>query len=197
MHALTRRAFEILLVSAVLGGHTAHVLADPPGKRNSSSHPTVGESAPDFELEAVDGKKVKLSTLTGKGPVVLVVLRGYPGYQCPVCTQQVSQLLGQAKKFKDAKATVLMIYPGPATNLKAHGAEFVRGKTLPDNFYLLLDPDYTFTNAYQLRWKAPAETAYPSTFVIDTKRTVKFVKVSKSHGGRAATDEVLQAIDRQ
>ena len=31
----------------------------------------VGQKAPDFALNGVDGKPVKLSDLTGKGPVVI------------------------------------------------------------------------------------------------------------------------------
>ena len=56
--------------------------------------PKVGDEAKDFELVALGGEKVKLSTLTAKGPVVLVVLRGYPGYQCPLCTRQFGQIVG-------------------------------------------------------------------------------------------------------
>jgi peroxiredoxin len=37
---------------------------------------TPGELAPDFELEDVDGKRVRLSDLRGK-PVVLAFLRGF------------------------------------------------------------------------------------------------------------------------
>jgi hypothetical protein len=57
-----------------------------------------------------------------------------------------------------------------------------------------MDPDYKFTNAYRLRWDAPRETAYPSTFVIDRERKVRFAKVSKTHGGRATASEVLKAL---
>ena len=35
----------------------------------------VGESAPDFELKAQNGKSVKLSTLVKKGPVAVVFHR--------------------------------------------------------------------------------------------------------------------------
>jgi peroxiredoxin Q/BCP len=31
----------------------------------------VGQKAPDFSLNGIDGKPVKLSDLTGKGPVVI------------------------------------------------------------------------------------------------------------------------------
>jgi len=44
---------------------------------------------PDFKLSTPEGKTVQLSEVEAKGPVVLVVLRGYPGYQCPYCNRQV------------------------------------------------------------------------------------------------------------
>lgn len=165
--------------------------------RDKAGRPAVGDEAADFELKTPDNEKVQLSKLVTEGPVVLVVLRGYPGYQCPVCTSQVAQLLSNAKKFDAAKARIVMVYPGPADGLQKRAEEFVRGKTLPANFFLALDPDYEFTKAYQLRWDAPKETAYPSTFVIDGKRIITFAKISMSHGGRASADEVLKALQEK
>ena len=46
----------------------------------------VGETAPDFSLKNIENKSVELSDLYSKGPVVLVVLRRWLGYQCPICT---------------------------------------------------------------------------------------------------------------
>ena len=89
---------------------------------------------------------------------------------------------------------VLLVYPGPAEGLKQHAADFVPGKTLPQNFRLLLDPDYQFTNQWGLRWSAPNETAYPSTFVLDKRGKIRFAKISQSHGGRATSQEILQAL---
>jgi peroxiredoxin len=158
--------------------------------------PKVGDTAKDFELAALDGGTVKLSTLTEQGPVVLVVLRGYPGYQCPICNAQVGELMGKAEAFRDARAQVVLVYPGPAEGLEHRAAEFVRGKTLPENFRIVLDPDYSFCNSYSLRWDAPRETAYPSAFVIDGKRTIQYAKISRSHGGRARAEELLNALKR-
>ncbi len=159
--------------------------------------PQVGDTVKDFELSSVSDEKVKLSEVTKNGPVVLVVLRGFPGYQCPVCNQQVGQYLSQADKFKAAGAQVLLIYPGPSKNLTQRADEFLAAKTLPSHFRLLVDPDYTFTNAYHLRWNAPGETAYPATFVIQKDRKITFAKVSQSHGGRTKPDEVLKAVTKQ
>jgi peroxiredoxin Q/BCP len=154
----------------------------------------VGDEAKDFELTAIGGEKVKLSKLTESGPVVLVVLRGNPGYQCPICTKQFAEFRGKADEFKAAGAQVAFVYPGPADGLKDKAAEFVKGKDYPAHFTLLLDPDYTFTAAYGLRWDARNETAYPSTFVIDGKRAVTFAKVSTTHGDRAKVPDVLAKL---
>jgi len=125
--------------------------------------------------------------------VVLVVLRGYPGYQCPVCNQQVGQFLQQADKFKAAGAQLVFVYPGASKDLALRAKEFWADRSLPDHVQLLIDPDYKFTNAYHLRWDAPKETAYPSTFVIQDRK-ITFAKVSQTHGGRAKVEEVLAML---
>jgi peroxiredoxin len=156
--------------------------------------PAVGDEAKDFDLPALIGDPVKLSKLTDAGPVVLVVLRGYPGYQCPLCSRQVAEYIGKADAFKKAGATVVFVYPGPGEKLKDKANEFIKGKDYPEHFRFVLDPDYTFTKAYNLRWDAKGETAYPSAFVLDGKRKVTFAKVSGGHGDRAAAADVLKAL---
>lgn len=156
--------------------------------------PAVGKKAADFELPALGGGTVRLSQVTRSGPVVLVVLRGYPGYQCPICTRQFGELVEHADEFEKAGAQVVFVYPGPSEELAARAAEFVKGVDYPEHFRILLDPDYTFTNAYGLRWDAEKETAYPSTFVLDSKRRVRFALVSTTHGGRSKVEDVLAAL---
>lgn len=160
----------------------------------ADGHPKINEQAKDFELKSIAGDKVSLSDMVQQSPVVLVVLRGFPGYHCPACNQQVVQFLEKAEKFKEAGVKVLIVYPGPSWNLDKHAKELVRDQTIPDHFQLLLDPDYAFTRAYQLRWNARNETAYPATFVIQKDLRISFAKVSKTHGGRANPDEVLKAL---
>lgn len=61
-------------------------------------------------------------------------------------------------------------------------------------FTLVLDPDYSFTNAYKLRWDAANETAFPSTFIIKEDGKVTFAKISHNHGDRANVAAILRAI---
>ncbi|CAN5421589.1 redoxin family protein [soil metagenome] len=156
--------------------------------------PKVGQKAPDFKLPLLGKGETRLSKLTRKGPVVLVVLRGFPGYQCPFCTRQVGDFMANSADFEKAKAQVLFIYPGPGTDLQKHADEFVKGQTMPIGFSFSLDPDYKFTNLYDLRWDAQAETAYPCTFIIGRDGKVKFAKISHEHGDRISAKDVVKQL---
>lgn len=125
------------------------------------SPPAVGETAPDFELKTVDGKTIKLSEQTRQGKVVLLVLRGFPGYQCPICRRQVIAFRKQAEAFGKAGAQVVMVYPGEASELNLKALQFLGEQKLPEGFQMVIDPGYKFTNAWHLRWDAERETSYP------------------------------------
>lgn len=159
--------------------------------------PTVGDVAPSFALPSMSGNTVRLAEVLKDGPVVLVMLRGWPGYQCPFCTRQFADFLANADALRARKARVVFVYPGPGDGLTAHAAAFTAGKDLPAHFTFLTDPDYVFTNAYGLRWNAPKETAYPSTFVLDARGRITFAQTSREHGGRVPVADVLAALHAQ
>ncbi|MEZ6047585.1 MAG: redoxin family protein [Planctomycetaceae bacterium] len=113
----------------------------------------------------------------------------------PLCTKQVASFLSKADEFKAAGATVVMVYPAAADSIDKYASEFITGTKFPENFVFLIDPDYKFLVANDLRWEAEQETSYPSTFVIDQDLTVKFAKISKSHGGRTKPQEILDQLN--
>jgi len=156
--------------------------------------PAVGEKARDFALTSLEGTKVLLSGELAKGPVVLVVLRGWPGYQCPFCTRQFGEYLTRADDVKAAGGRVVFVYPGPGEGLQTHAEAFTANKSMPADFTFLTDPEYTFTNAYGLRWDAPGETAYPSTFVLNKGGVVTFAATSRGHGDRVPAADALKAL---
>jgi peroxiredoxin len=164
---------------------------------SAATPPQMGQKAPDFTLTNANGKSVRLSELTASGPVALIVLRGYPGYQCPYCNRQAQDLIHNAAAFEQAGVRVVMVYPGPAQDLNSHAAEFLKDKSLPASFEMLLDPGYDFTNLYGLRWDAPRETAYPSTFLLDRHGVVFFSKIGTEHGGRTTATELLDEFAKR
>ena len=136
-----------------------------------------------------------MSTEQGGNDLVLVVLRGYPGYQCPYCVKQVHDFIDHASDFAAKNTRVVIVYPGPPAGLDQHAKDFLEKQAgLPANIVLVTDPDYTVTNLYGLRWDAPHETAYPSTFVLDKKGIIVFEKISHSHGDRLSAEDAVNNL---
>ena len=157
--------------------------------------PAIGHRAPNFALPTPEGQVTSLLTAEKKGKVVLVVLRGYPGYQCPFCVKQVHDFAENAAAFAKAGATVMLVYPGPPANLDDHAKEFLAKQgSLPAGITLVVDPDYSFTNLYGLRWEKEHETAYPATFIVDRQGTVLYSKVSDGHGDRTSAADMLTEL---
>jgi peroxiredoxin Q/BCP len=159
--------------------------------------PEVGAKAPGFTLNTPLGKSVSLASEVGKGQLVLVLLRGYPGYQCPYCQKQVHDFVEHANSFATEGVRVLLVYPGPPTELDTRAKEFLAKQAeLPANITLVTDPNYTMTNLYGLRWQGEHETAYPSTFILDKAGVIRFEKISHAHGGRTTAEEVLMHLSK-
>ncbi len=163
----------------------------------------VGEKAPDFELPVQGSDKyVSLSRLIEDGPVVVIVMRGYPGYQCPICSQQVGAFANRSKSLAealgDAPNRVVLVYPGEETDslLAQRASQFPGLRRLKDPLVMVRDPEMTLVKEWGLHWDKRRETAYPAAFVIGPGRRVKWAKISQSHGGRAGVDEILSAIKK-
>ncbi len=187
MKALSRRRFALTLLPALLLALLLPVAA-------SAATPLVGQEAPNFSLQTPDGKTLSLAQFSTKGPVALILLRGYPGYQCPYCVKQVHDYVENASNLAAAGIQVVLVYPGPPAQLSDHAKEFLaKQNQLPDNVHLVVDPDYQMTNLYGLRWDAPHETAYPSTFLIN-KGVISWSKISNGHGDRTTAQDVLTQL---
>ena len=184
--AITLTTAALLSISANGDHHAA----------DEKAPPKAGQVAKDFTLKNVDGADVKLSAITAKSNVALIFMRGFPGYQCPICNRQFGELLTNAEKIAEAGGSVVLIYPGAIANLDEKAKEFIRGRSMPENFFFLIDPDYSSVNAYNIRWDAPNETAYPSTFIMDSERKVSFAKVSDGHGGRTNASQVIDELKK-
>ncbi|MEA2465944.1 MAG: thioredoxin-dependent peroxiredoxin [Thermoleophilaceae bacterium] len=148
---------------------------------------TVGDPAPDFELEDQDGNPVKLSDLRGS-PVVLYF---YPKADTPGCTTQACGIRDRSGEYEQLGARVLGVSPDKPDKLR----KFADKYDLP--FTLLADTEHEIADAYGA-WveKSMYGRKYwgnaRTTFVIgaDGKIARVFPKVSpKTHD-----DVVLEAL---
>ena len=162
--------------------------------------PKEGSKIENFSGITMNGAEFQLYKHVEKGSVVLIMLRGFPGYQCPVCSTQVAGYIAKAEEFEKQKNTpVVFIYPGKMKNLDKKAKEFTapleEKEDLPSNFIFVIDNDYKITNLLGLRWNVTDETAYPAAFVIDHKGYIQYAKVSDDHQGRASAEEILEFLD--
>ena len=157
----------------------------------------VGDKAINFDLPEV-GKDdyVELKDLYAEGPVVVIVLRGYPGYQCPLCSKQVGAMINRVKALKAAAHKVVLIYPGESSELERQAKKFMGSRTLPEPMILVRDPDMEMVSEWGLRWNAPRETAYPATYIVKSNGRIAWRKVSNSHAGRSNAQEIIEQLKK-
>ena len=106
------------------------------------SYPKEGEYAPDFELNADDGTRVRLSDLRGRK----VVLYFYPKDNTPGCTSQACDLRDHIAEFDARNADVFGI---STDDVNSH-VRFREKYELP--FRLLADTGHVVADQYGV-WK--------------------------------------------
>lgn len=190
----TRAASLAATVTLTLAVSTAYAASL---QDNTVAPPAVGDSAPAINLSTPGGETVSLAEVLEEQKAVVIFLRGFPGYQCPLCSRQIREFIAKAEEFEKAGASLVLVYPGPGPEelLQQKAAQFLEGVELPSGIHLVVDPDYTVVNQWRLRWDEPRETAYPSTFVIDREGKIVFAKISQTHGDRSSAAAVLEALD--
>ena len=117
----------------------------------------VGERAPDFILEADDGREVTLSSYRGKK----VILYFYPKDGTPGCTTEAKEFRDNVNEFEKENAVILGVSKDSA---KSH-QRFKQKHALP--FTLLSDPKGKVLDLYGV-WKK--KSLYGRSFM-GTERT--------------------------
>ncbi|MDH5450655.1 MAG: thioredoxin-dependent thiol peroxidase [Candidatus Bathyarchaeota archaeon] len=116
-----------------------------------------GEEAPNFTLQADDGREVSLSDYRGKK----VVLYFYPKDGTPGCTQEAVEFRNLSKEFEKEDIMILGV---SKDSVKSH-QNFKQKHGLP--FTLLSDPEGKVLDLYDV-WKK--RSLYGRTFM-GTERT--------------------------
>jgi thioredoxin-dependent peroxiredoxin len=147
----------------------------------------IGELAQDFQLDANNGEKVKLSDFRGKN----VVLYFYPKDMTPGCTTQACDFRDQHESFKEVDAVILGVSPDPISRHQ----KFIAKYDLP--FLLLADIDQVVANEFDV-WKLKKNFGKEymgierSTFIIDKEG--KIVKEWRKVSVKGHVEEALQYI---
>lgn len=130
-----------------------------------------GDIAPEFDLPAFPGKRVKLGQFKGKQNVVLYF---YPQDDTPGCTTEACDFRDNVKLFEDQNTVVLGISPD---DVESHTG-FVQKFTLP--FRLLADTDHAVAGKYgvwaeKLNFGKKYMGIVRTTFLIDKRGKIAAV----------------------
>jgi thioredoxin-dependent peroxiredoxin len=149
----------------------------------------AGKIAPDFELLASNGEKVKLSDLKGES----VVLYFYPKDMTPGCTTQACDFRDLHNDFAQLNCTIIGISPDPVGKHE----KFIEKYNLP--FLLLFDEDHHVSELYEV-WKLKKNFGKEymgierSTFVIDKEG--KLAKEWRKVKVKGHVEEALQYVKK-
>lgn len=168
----------------------------------------VGDEAPDFALEGMDGSEVWLADELTQGPVVLVFFRG--GW-CPYCHLQLQAFETQIDEIRSYGAEVIAITPELPENYEqdtakdemlSYAVAFDDGGYVMDDYGLSFELPEGADLAYQAFGLDVAEIngmdgAYlpvPATYVIDTAGEVRFAEINPDYTYRASPEDVLEVL---
>ena len=141
-----------------------------------------GEEAPDFSLQADDGREVSLGDYRGRK----VVLYFYPKDGTPGCTREANEFRDMAKEFEKEGTVILGI---SKDSIQSH-EKFKRKHDLP--FTLLSDLDGKVLDLYGV-WKKRSLYGRTfmgterTTFLIDEKGIIRKVYRKVKAKGHAQT----------
>ncbi len=116
----------------------------------------TGDTAPDFEIVDLQGKKHQLSNYRGKG-----VFLNFWGTYCPPCKKEMPYIEKQGNVYKDKNVVVLTVNVGEAkVTVESFAKQY--GLTFP----ILIDKQSQTQTAYNIN-------VLPATFLIDKSGKIK------------------------
>jgi len=146
------------------------------GCSSNSTAPTVGNLAPNFQLDNLEGESVSLSDFRGK-PVML----NFWATWCPPCVSEMPYIQQMYEEWRDKGLILLVIHMGGSPS---QVKEFLQSHNL--SLPVLLDINQDVAQKYGIQY-------IPTTFFIDKDGIIQ-EKIIGAFSGKAQIEMGLSKI---
>jgi len=170
MNKLTKAVLPVLLTSVLLV--TGCLVGSEP---SAPLEAQVGESAPDFQLQNLDGQAISLSDFRGS-PVLI----NFWATWCPSCRDEMPYLQQIYEEWLGKGLVLLAVDIGESLDTVE---SFMQSYNL--SFPVLLDTNQDVALEYNIRY-------IPTTFLIDKNGIIQVVKV----GAFSSTAEIERSLSK-
>lgn len=152
----------------------------------------------EIELLDVDGKQVRLGSLTDGKRLVVVVLRGAMNPLCPYCSTQTAEYIRSYSQLKTRNAEVVIVFPverfddgGGLEEFLTDARTRLNDPHRPVPFPVLLDSELKLVDQLGIR----KNLSKPATYILDTSGQVQYAYVGATLGDRPSVKTVLAQLD--
>ena len=160
------------------GGKTG----DPAGRK------LLNQMLPQTRFLSSTGAIIDLARI--KKPVVMCVMRGFSGQVCIYCATQTTAIANNYKKFTDAGAEVVIVYPGPTESVPAFVQAVQSLRKDPPPMPIGLDVSLLLVRGLGVE----ENLAKPTSLIVDTNGKIAYAYIGASMADRPSVEDLLQAL---
>jgi antitoxin component YwqK of YwqJK toxin-antitoxin module/peroxiredoxin len=147
----------------------------------------IGKPLPQTRFLSAAGEALDIDQLRKKGPVLLVILRGFSGQVCLYCAAQTTAISKAIKRFERNNIQVVVIYPGPVDAVPAFLQAVRSLANDPPPMPIALDVSLIAVRALNIE----DNLAKPTSIFIDKQGLIRYAYVGKTIADRPSVDDLL------